>query len=1220
MSGLPPLQLDIVVRAIVELHPIDSTALDEIARTLRITPRMAPSSSQPPPVVDVDAVIPPVVPDDDLTKSEIATAPDKQRIVVRRTRLYPLPQRHQQFVPSWLNDTPVVQETSPRNLVQPEPLFPARTVRGVLKALLATSNPDARVDIEKAIAILAEARPLQQWPRRLGLNMTRGAVVLVDTGPGLDPLRADVKALVEGLRNVIGSDRLRVEPFGSWPPEVSPYREPPSDSDERFALPPSGTPILIVSDFGLSVPRATRSIWEKFGRAIRAAGCEAIGLLPFPPDLWDPILSGVFAFVHWEHDTSARAARHARQSTRRSDRGKSVDDAGRLAASELKALAKALAPATRIEHALLRRMRRMVLPRSSPALEAQFWRSEFVRSRGELAATWDISRVRELRDALRAERFSLDDPRRQLVADIHGVASALHQLEEQLIALEISRPDDWKSSINGLLRDVLRDLIKSPPRRSMEIARWALYAFTNIGFDPPKSAEEAVKELLFAASLRVGRLPQGVGSQRAAGEVIPWIATALHEYQSEPQSKTLMGVSFSDSGLRLGRLRAGDDGHEIAISDGLLPAVAVNWETSAIDATVGSEWISVTEPAVVLPPPQVEPEPLAATITAQDGARWRIEDADEADGLAPLRLFVVTGTEEGNANSAMRALSDRLRKLACLHDAVPVIQQSTRIQTNPSSVDRSLWRSIQSELIDLASLFVVIIDDTLASPGWPWEILRMVGSKIERTPSTEKAIFAFIPGGRTPIAQERYDRLTREFPWLGKAELIQSESAVNESVVDRLADALFLSWRQTRAAGRSAAGLASALQPLALSFHVQAFAPRPPTEALRAFYGLDNLAQAGRGAPTFRDGKADLAQIDFEHVRYQSEYVFASHVIPYLRGGPDPFAPAPTSMELLAKNLAEARAGKRADLKVVQILRTFAELARPAEIALFSKHFGLPDGLAEWLANPAERATPDEIADPKLDIRLLDRTIRRFSAPAFAWRDRFPASFCDSRTFPEYIEGLNGLLVYYLRCAAQRAPETLVNCRYKIEPDVLSLIQDRFRSSFVTTEQVRPSVELERTSGDLLVLRLPNFADLVARIADAMMWGMRAEAARRLPLRPEISAEMRDGTTRIVQPSTAVPPSPERYKETPKLADETPSRPKKAPGPPKTKAHRAPPKVKGTSSSSRTGTKTSSKKNQPPTKQAPSRQKNRSSSSRARRYTSSVSPFRSRRKTSKKKK
>ena len=172
-------------------------------------------------------------------------------------------------------------------------------------------------------------------------------------------------------------------------------------------------------------------------------------------------------------------------------------------------------------------MRRQILPTSSPAIEARFWRSEMIGSRGELAVTWNPAAVDRLRDQMRSEGANEDDPRLRVVERLHASAVELQQLEERLVALDIARPTNWETKINDLLRQILLKLIQASKREAIDIARWAFRAMTDIGFTPPEGARETARELLYAAALRVGRLPQAEGPLRVGVDLPAWITAAI---------------------------------------------------------------------------------------------------------------------------------------------------------------------------------------------------------------------------------------------------------------------------------------------------------------------------------------------------------------------------------------------------------------------------------------------------------------------------------------------------------------------------------------------------------------------------------------------------------------------------------------------------------------------------------------------------------------------
>ena len=317
---------------------------------------------------------------------------------------------------------------------------------------------------------------------------------------------------------------------------------------------------------------------------------------------------------------------------------------------------------------------------------------------------------------------------------------------------------------------------------------------------------------------------------------------------------------------------------------------------------------------------------------------------------------------------------------------------------------------------------------------------------------------------------------------------------------------------------------ARALQWAAMSFHMQRFEPGPMRDSRfrvdRSFYGLDRLPQADRPAPDFRDGKFDQAEIDFEEVRFQTEYVFGSRAVDYLGGGQDPFAPA-VDAAVFQRQVAEAIGSRLPSIStgtdapaapsdvgprghVADALSAFQAFAHAGMKDRFVTRFGDINSLGRLLVDRISDAERSVLASPAMGVAGREAEFAQFvwpfSAEIYRWRLRFPASFSTSRTFPEYLEALTGLLVHYLRSAAAHSPDTLVECRHQITESAFDLMRKTFASSFVSTEKMglpRSRTTVRPTDS---VPRLPNFADLVARLCDAMMWGVHAEAARRLAL------------------------------------------------------------------------------------------------------------------------
>jgi hypothetical protein len=583
-----PLTLDAITRAIIGLRPSGQAAADQIRASLGvITPADRSESETVPSKPDnrIEQTRPIAAGMAD-TVPVIADPVARQRTKPPRlTRLFQLQEAREVQRPLWFDDVaslPLQYSVSERRR-RPEPLMPAAATRGIIKALLASDRPDGAIDIEALIASLGKAKPLTRWPRRRIASLERGAAVVVDRGPQLAPFRPDVGALVRALRNVIGGTRLLLHFCNGWPPKAVTARDAGSEDredDAVLAVAPR-TPVLVISDFGLSpVPAGTvRSVaedWCAFAGALQGIGCEPIGLLPFPESEWPQDLARSFNLVHWTTSMNARTARRAREQGRHCVRAvsSSGDAAGE---TERETLARAVAPAARIDHALSRAMRLAVLPHSSPALEARLWWGDDVGSRGEAAITLGVHRAGELRADLRAEQPQEDDRRLALIARMHQDDAPTLRLEEEILALDIRRPANWDSTIADRLRALLRSLLHGGGDETKYVrnaARWCLTILPRL--ELPPAALGAARDLIYAAAQRLGTLPLSAGPLAHPEGPPEWLTAALHS--DTGRSNIQIAIAWDRQGLQVRPATDIEGQHTIEITDAAYAAIAASPE------------------------------------------------------------------------------------------------------------------------------------------------------------------------------------------------------------------------------------------------------------------------------------------------------------------------------------------------------------------------------------------------------------------------------------------------------------------------------------------------------------------------------------------------------------------------------------------------------------------------------------------------------------------
>ena len=190
-------------------------------------------------------------------------------------------------------------------------LFVPRWQRGIVTAAISTQSPDGPLDVARLVEDIASGLAVRRLPR-LPLHTTRrGLQVLIDIADGMRPFADDVERLERLLRLTAGDDgvdllRFEHQPLervgggtrGTWKP---------------YAVPPAGSPVLVVSDFGLAAAHAdtVQREWRSVSALLRPQGSPLLALTPFPPSRWPAWLTRIFSPIQWDRTTNAAGARRA---------------------------------------------------------------------------------------------------------------------------------------------------------------------------------------------------------------------------------------------------------------------------------------------------------------------------------------------------------------------------------------------------------------------------------------------------------------------------------------------------------------------------------------------------------------------------------------------------------------------------------------------------------------------------------------------------------------------------------------------------------------------------------------------------------------------------------------------------------------------------------------------------------------------------------------------
>lgn len=188
-----------------------------------------------------------------------------------------------------------------------QPLMDGSQQRAVA-TLLAGCRVPGEIDLVATVRELASRRPLVTFPRRPRWSTSLGMHLHVDTGPALEPFRDDIDHLREALIEVVSTYAVVELGFDGDPCVMTGPRRIVGDAGrlelaDRPPLP--GTPVLVVTDLGVAVPRTgfppTPANFLAHHRLLTQAGCTVHYLVPYPAERWPPRLRGL-PIVHWSDD------------------------------------------------------------------------------------------------------------------------------------------------------------------------------------------------------------------------------------------------------------------------------------------------------------------------------------------------------------------------------------------------------------------------------------------------------------------------------------------------------------------------------------------------------------------------------------------------------------------------------------------------------------------------------------------------------------------------------------------------------------------------------------------------------------------------------------------------------------------------------------------------------------------------------------------------------
>jgi hypothetical protein len=530
-----------------------------------------------------------------------------------------------------------------------------------------------------------------------------------------------------------------------------------------------------------------------------------------------------------------------------------VDEVGRRS-PDVVLLAELASAAAVIEPALLRLLRRQLLPTLDAGVEADLWFSGLAQVATATTLTLRPEAAQVLRDRLATDP-ALAAAARRVIERAHRGHTELVRLEERIVWAHVSRdPAGMAYELDRMLATL------HLPDRAPDVVRW--YGQARRRLPAAALASPSGQRLLAAVAMHLDRV---VPTEVLAADRFP---DAVADVAPSGLPHTAIGVELVGGGLRF-------------------------VDPDAAEAATAAELaVPLTRPLVLearwaLP----SGEPRSAVVRAEPGT------AVELPGLATDAERVEVRTLAGR-RFALRSVASREVVLG----AFASVPDRWIGDAGKQLEDLAVRIRRVSEPVDLAERPEVLVLDGLIA-GLTAQRRAVVDSFLRLATRPDE------PGGNRPSRIMSSGTGPAPLVITGVGPLTVQESAVAAVVVSgvgpgvvpeadpalaAVADrVLVIGGGQNLAAAIRAVvrhprrlydlDVASALemlQAIALAFHVRSlYREEVPESAEPALFGLPD----------------DLSRASFDHVRLTAEYVFSGPVTGYLAGGLDPSRPDPES-------------------------------------------------------------------------------------------------------------------------------------------------------------------------------------------------------------------------------------------------------------------------------------------------------------------------------------
>jgi hypothetical protein len=138
--------------------------------------------------------------------------------------------------------------------------------------------------------------------------------MLVDHGSGMVPYRRDAAWLANEIERLVGSGGSTMLRFRGLPSHG--VADPRRKTRRPYTPPPSGVPVVLITDFGISVDdlatdRVTGLEWIAFLRELRRSNDAVLAFVPYPKQRCPRWVADFLTIIEFDRHTTLMSIRAA---------------------------------------------------------------------------------------------------------------------------------------------------------------------------------------------------------------------------------------------------------------------------------------------------------------------------------------------------------------------------------------------------------------------------------------------------------------------------------------------------------------------------------------------------------------------------------------------------------------------------------------------------------------------------------------------------------------------------------------------------------------------------------------------------------------------------------------------------------------------------------------------------------------------------------------------